>query len=106
MAKISIKGVGMTHSKNDFSFTPNGKEIRSCQSFRRRGIGILTEKGNFEFTTPTPKQRGQGKCLKKTAHGGLSYTQDGAHFFYCKVFDSEGLDYATTMRNELEEAFS
>lgn len=107
MAKISINGVGMTHDKNDFSFRPNGNRmVKSCKSFRRRGIGILTEKGNFEFTTPPPKQRGQGKCLKKTAHGGLSYTQDGAYFFYCKVFDSEGLDYASTMRNELEEALS
>ena len=106
MSKISIKGVGTTHEKNDFSFTPNGKRNRSCKSFRRRGIGLMTEKGDFEFTTLPTRQRGGGKQIKKTAHGGLSYTQDGAYFFYCKVFDNEGIDFAKAMRKELKEALS
>ena len=66
----------------------------------------MTESGNFEFSTPPPKQRGKGKSKKKTAHGGLSETQAGAYFFYCKVYKHEGLDYAEVMRKELEEALS
>ena len=103
MAKISINGVGTAHDGNVFEFTPKCKKVISCKSYRRRGIGIMTESGNFEFTTPPPKQRGKGICQKKTAHGGLSITQDGAYYFYCKVYNHEGLDYAEVMRKELEE---
>ena len=106
MAKISIKGVGIAHDGIGFEFKPKFKEVRSCKSFRRRGIGILTESGNFEFSTPPPKQRGRGNSQKKTAHGGLSVTQDGAYYFYCKVYKYEGLDYAEVMRKELEEALA
>ena len=66
----------------------------------------MTESGNFEFSTPPSKPRGRGNRLKKTAHGGLSVTLDGAYFFYCKVYKDEGLDYAEVMRKELEEALS
>ena len=106
MAKINLKGVGTVHDGIGFEFKPKCKEVRSCKSFRRRGVGIMTESGNFEFTTPPPKQRGKGICKKKTAHGGLSITQDGAYYFYCKVYKNEGLDYAEVMRKELEEALS
>ena len=106
MAKISINGVGTAYDGIGFEFKPKCKEVRSCKSFRRRGVGTMTESGNFEFTTPPPKQRGRGNRLKKTAHGGLSVTQDGAYFFYCKVYKDEGLDYAEVMRKELEEALS
>ena len=104
MAKINIKGVGAVHDDNKFEFQPKCKKTISCKSYRRRGIGIMTESGNFEFSTPPPKQRGRGICKKKTAHGGLSITQDGAYYFYCKVYKAEGLDYAEVMRKELEEA--
>ena len=106
MAKISINGVGTAHHGHVFEFTPKRKRARRCKSFRRRGVGTMTESGNFEFTTPPPKQRGKGNRLKKTAHGGLSVTQDGAYFFYCKVYKDEGRDYAEVMRKELEEALS
>ena len=106
MAIISIKGVGTAYDGIGFEFKPKCKEVRSCKSFRRRGVGTMTESGNFEFSTPPPKQRGRGNRLKKTAHGGLSVTQDGAYFFYCKVYKDEGLDYAEVMRKELEEALS
>ena len=106
MAKISINGVGTAHDGNVFEFAPKCKRVRSCKSFRRRGLGIMTESGNFEFSTPPSKPRGKGNRLKKTAHGGLSVTQDGAYFFYCKVYKDEGLDYAEVMRKELEEALS
>ena len=103
MAKINLKGVGTVHEDNKFEFQPKCKKVISCKSYRRRGIGIMTESGNFEFTTPPPKQIGKGICKKKTAHGGLSITQDGAYYFYCKVYKDEGLDYAEVMRKELEE---
>ena len=106
MTKIKLRGVGIAHDGIGFEFKPKCKEVRSCKSFRRRGVGIMTESGNFEFTTPPPKQRGRGKRLKKTAHGGLSETLDGAYYFYCKVYKHEGLDYAAVMRKELEEALS
>ena len=106
MAKISINGVGTAHDGKVFEFTPKCKRVRSCKSFRRRGVGTMTESGNFEFSTPPSKPRGKGNRLKKTAHGGLSVTLDGAYFFYCKVYKDEGLDYAEVMRKELEEALS
>ena len=106
MTKIKLRGVGIAHDGIGFEFKPKCKEVRSCKSFRRRGVGIMTESGNFEFSTPPPKQRGRGKRLKKTAHGGLSETLDGAYYFYCKVYKDEGLDYAEVMRKELEEALS
>ena len=106
MTKIKLRGVGIAHDGIGFEFKPKCKEVRSCKSFRRRGVGIMTESGNFEFSTPPPKQRGRGKRLKKTAHGGLSETLDGAYYFYCKVYKDEGLDYAAVMRKELEEALS
>ena len=71
-----------------------------------KGVGTVPDGNVFEFTTPPPKQRGKGICKKKTAHGGLSITQDGAYYFYCKVYKNEGLDYAEVMRKELEEALS
>ena len=106
MTTIKLRGVGIAHDGIGFEFKPKCKEVRSCKSFRRRGLGIMTESGNFEFSTPPPKQRGRGKRQKKTAHGVLSVTQDGAYFFYCKVYKDEGLDYAEVMRKELEEALS
>ena len=106
MTTIKLRGVGIAHDGIGFEFKPKCKEVRSCKSFRRRGVGIMTESGNFEFSTPPPKQRGRGKRLKKTAHGGLSETLDGAYYFYCKVYKNEGLDYAAVMRKELEEALS
>ena len=42
MAKISINGVGTAHDGNVFEFTPKCKRVRSCKSFRRRGLGIMT----------------------------------------------------------------
>ena len=106
MTKIKLRGVGIAHDGIGFEFKPKCKEVRSCKSFRRRGVGIMTESGNFEFSTPPSKPRGKGNRLKKTAHGGLSVTQDGAYYFYCKVYKNEGLDYAEVMRKELEEALS
>ena len=71
MAKISINGVGTAHDGIVFEFTPKCKRVRSCKSFRRRGVGTMTESGNFEFSTPPSKPRGKGNRLKKTAYGGL-----------------------------------
>ena len=106
MTTIKLRGVGIAHDGIGFEFKPKCKEVRSCKSFRRRGVGIMTESGNFEFSTPPPKQRGRGNRLKKTAHGGLSVTQDGAYFFYCKVYKDEGLDYAEVMGKGRGEAWS
>ena len=78
MAKISIKGVGTAHDGIGFEFKPKCKEVRSCKSFRRRGVGTMTESGNFELSTPPCKPGVKGNRLKKAAHGGLSVTQDGA----------------------------
>ena len=62
------------------------------------------------WSQPQEIQTQSGSMKKATVQlqeiGGLSVTQDGAYFFYCKVYKDEGLDYAEVMRKELEEALS
>lgn len=74
-----------------------------CKGWRREGVAQLLGNGTYDFISRR-RIRASSTLLKKVAHGRLSATKDGAYQLTLKIFKTEGLPIAETLRREAAEA--
>ena len=101
---VQLGGMAFYDESKCFLFAPNehggGEKV---QGFRSQGVAQQLSDGTFDFVVK-PRIRSQSVLIRKLAHGRVSKTKDGAIQLTLKVFCDEGINIASTLVKEAEEA--
>ena len=101
---VQLGGMAFYDESKCFLFAPNehggGEKV---QGFRSQGVAQQLSDGTFDFVVK-PRIRSQSELIRKLAHGRVSKTKDGAIQLTLKVFCNEGINIASTLVKEAEEA--
>lgn len=100
-----IDGVASIGENNSISFASDQAIPDTVHKFRTLGIVQTLSDGSFDFQ-PVVRHQSRANRIKKTAHGGISATKDGAILLWVKVYKDEGLDIADTILDEAVDATS
>ena len=100
---LQLTGEAHYDKGNNFMFCPYEPVVGQVWRFRCHGVAQLMSDGTFEFV-PKPVLRAKSILIKKTAHGRLSETKDGAIQLTLKVYKNEGLNIKETILKEAKEA--
>lgn len=100
---LQLTGEAHYDEGNNFMFCPFEPNMGQVGKYYGHGVAQLMSDGTFEFV-PKPLLRAKSILIKKTAHGRLSETKDGAIQLTLKVYKSEGLNIKETILKEAKEA--
>lgn len=102
---IQLTGQAFFDGGKSFMFVPDDPVPGVTPRFRLTGVAQQMSDGTIDFE-PRQRLRSRSVLIKKIAHGRLSATHDGAIQLTLKIFKTEGIDVASVMRRELEEALA